>query len=622
MSKPARQAPSSGKGVARWRTHSPSGSVLLIVLAVVAILTLATASTLDFMQTELEAVRYRNRTTQTRRLAESGVESLRVLASQSLVELQRRGGLHSNSREMLAVIVDEADDDFSRGRFTVLAPAMASGAYGGVRYGLEDESAKLNVNSLLAPGAEQVAIDRLLALPGMTPETAAAILDWLDLDDAVQPYGAEIAYYQSLDPPYAPPNGPISDLDELLAVRGVTPELLYGRDRNRNLLVDGDEPPRGLLAQMDDPQGLLARGWSAYLTVHSVEGFWRSDGSIKIDLNQQNVQALYDQLKTVVTDGEAKFIVLARQYGAGPSNSSPSPGGGPSPGGQPSGAPPQSAPQGSASYAGGPAVGGAAPGAPGASVSVETITLDLTRPGTSRINSLLDLVGAQVQMTPPGQGGTGPGGGDGGRGGRRGQGGDGEQTTVADAPSSGAQGSGAPGAPGSPGGAPPGGAAPTQTIASPWQADSSSYRKLLALADASSPTGMSRVAGRINVNAASRVVLGTIPGFEPATIEQIIARRLAEPDQVVGDQRHVLWLLVDGLLPLEQMKLVEPYVTARGDVFSGQAVGFYDASPAVSRMDFVIDRSAKTPRIRAWHDLTHWGPGFSLVTLGVESDRR
>ncbi len=37
-----------------------------------------------------------------------------------------------------------------------------------------------------------------------------------------------------LDPPYAPRNGPMETIEELLLVRGVTPELLFGVDANHN----------------------------------------------------------------------------------------------------------------------------------------------------------------------------------------------------------------------------------------------------------------------------------------------------------------------------------------------------------------------------------------------------
>ena len=47
------------------------------------------------------------------------------------------------------------------------------------------------------------------------------------------PNGAESDYYGSLSPPYAPRNGPPVTIEELLLVRGVTPQLLFGLDAAR-----------------------------------------------------------------------------------------------------------------------------------------------------------------------------------------------------------------------------------------------------------------------------------------------------------------------------------------------------------------------------------------------------
>ena len=70
----------------------------------------------------------------------------------------------------------------------------------------------------------------LMGLPGMTDDVADAILDWIDADDNPRPNGAESQYYLGLPLPYVPRNGPPVTIDELLLVRGVTPELLYGLD--------------------------------------------------------------------------------------------------------------------------------------------------------------------------------------------------------------------------------------------------------------------------------------------------------------------------------------------------------------------------------------------------------
>ena len=138
---------------------------------------------------------------------------------------------------------------------------------------MENESAKLNINSLLANDEDEETAPRP---PDGDPRDRRrdrrrdTRLDRLGQHHP-RTYGAEQSYYSSLDPAYEPPNRPLAALDELLAVRGITPELLYGLDTNRNFTLDPGETARGVLAELDTSTGLLDRGISAYLTVSSLK---------------------------------------------------------------------------------------------------------------------------------------------------------------------------------------------------------------------------------------------------------------------------------------------------------------------------------------------------------------
>jgi len=64
-----------------------------------------------------------------------------------------------------------------------------------------------------------------------TTDIINSIKDWLDSgdDDATTGLnGAEAEYYQTLEPPYQPANGPFTDMNELTRVKGITPELFRG----------------------------------------------------------------------------------------------------------------------------------------------------------------------------------------------------------------------------------------------------------------------------------------------------------------------------------------------------------------------------------------------------------
>jgi len=171
---------------------------------------------------------------------------------------------------------------------------------------LDDENCRLNLNSLpMDPKQEKKARDILLHIPGMTIPIADAILDWIDEDDQVRQFGAERSYYSSRKLP-GPRNGRIDRLEELLAVRGITPMLLQGSDRNGDTVVDRDE--------LSSPKASQA-GWNSYLTVCGGESNRRPDGSMKIYLNDRDASFVYDQLSASISQEKALFIAALRRFG-------------------------------------------------------------------------------------------------------------------------------------------------------------------------------------------------------------------------------------------------------------------------------------------------------------------
>ena len=243
-----------------------------------------------------------------------------------------------------------------RGRFCILAPNIENGELAGVRYGVEDESAKVNLHTILLadqvlPGGGQTL---LMALPGMTLDVADAILDWLDTDDEPRENGAEIENYSALG--YACKNGPPDTIEELLLVRGVTPDLLFGADMNRNGVIDVNEASNPSLAQMTGSSSEVDRGWSGFLTLYSVEANVRPDGTPRIDLNGSDMQVLHEELSAVFTTEWVDFIIAYRQFG--------------------------------------PFTG------EGQVQDGAIVELDYTQPGSTQLTSVLDLVGAKVRVMP------------------------------------------------------------------------------------------------------------------------------------------------------------------------------------------------------------------------------
>ncbi len=64
-----------------------------------------------------------------------------------------------------------------------------------------------------------------------------SIIDWRDTDDLHRLNGAENDYYQSLPEPYNCKNADFDSVEELLLVRGMTPELFFGKKRK----TEGEE---------------------------------------------------------------------------------------------------------------------------------------------------------------------------------------------------------------------------------------------------------------------------------------------------------------------------------------------------------------------------------------------
>lgn len=113
---------------------------------------------------------------------------------------------------------------------------------------ISDEMGRIQVNALVAfpdsrsfNDSQRRLLERYFNLfqdaSEETPEESQppaiinSLKDWLDSgdDEAITGLsGAESSYYQDLNPAYSSRNGPIADINDLLLVKGITPEIFYG----------------------------------------------------------------------------------------------------------------------------------------------------------------------------------------------------------------------------------------------------------------------------------------------------------------------------------------------------------------------------------------------------------
>ncbi len=151
-------------------------------------------------------------------------------------------------------------------------------------YSITDESGKLNINT-----ASWETIEELLRLCGIEKTErdiiADSIIDWRDDGHEFHLNGAEDDYYGGLPKPYGAKDGPLDTVEELLLVKGMSPEAFYGEK--------------------------LPAGYGRYSSYAGpgVFRFMTAKGSGKININT----APETVLEALLGKGRAGEIILKRQ---------------------------------------------------------------------------------------------------------------------------------------------------------------------------------------------------------------------------------------------------------------------------------------------------------------------
>jgi hypothetical protein len=300
---------------------------LVFVLIVVAMLSFSAYEMSHWVSIEADTSILLSKQVQARYLAESGsavVETLALLKARGrdVPEPVNVASLF----EGISVPIDVPDDGTSTesatlGRFAVYVAGDGGGeqdrpsaATSEIRWGTESEGGRLHFHHVVYSDPFR-AEETLMKLPGATREIVQAILDWTDGDDDKREVGAERDDYERLDPPITPRNGPIESIEELLLVKGVTPELLYGEDFNRNGRLDPEEDDGAATLPMDNQDGKLDRGWSSMLTLYSRETNVDSKGRPRIFVNDGEWGRLYGRVSQTLGVEWARFLVAARAVG-------------------------------------------------------------------------------------------------------------------------------------------------------------------------------------------------------------------------------------------------------------------------------------------------------------------
>jgi hypothetical protein len=98
---------------------------------------------------------------------------------------------------------------------------------------VEAEGLKVNVNK---SNPEQIrAVVEKAGVEGDAAEALADVIaDFIDKDDIPRLQGAEKDRYRQLGLPYVPFNGPLTSLDQMLLIPGISQQLFYGYGREGN----------------------------------------------------------------------------------------------------------------------------------------------------------------------------------------------------------------------------------------------------------------------------------------------------------------------------------------------------------------------------------------------------
>lgn len=192
------------------RLRSDQGFALIAVLWILVLLTAIVAEFAYSMRTEVNITRNFKEATQAYYIAHSGlIRSVVEMLRNTISTKNQENGSEVAEDRVWRVNVPIPPQGFGTGEFTAHIDNVA----GLIDLNTASENLlKLMVNTLDISDSERAVI-------------VDSILDWRDKDDFHRLNGAENRYYKSLASPYGCKNAPFDSVEELLLVRGMSPEL-------------------------------------------------------------------------------------------------------------------------------------------------------------------------------------------------------------------------------------------------------------------------------------------------------------------------------------------------------------------------------------------------------------
>jgi hypothetical protein len=119
--------------------------------------------------------------------------------------------------------------------------------------------------------------------------------------------------------------------------------------------------------------------------------------------------------------------------------------------------------------------------------------------------------------------------------------------------------------------------------------------------------------GRIDINSASEVVLASIPGVSESLARSIRGLQPKLDERRKKGFQSVAWILNRGLVTTGEFRVIAPYMTIGGEVYSGIAIGQIEGERPVSAIRFTVDCTGPVHRMLLFQDL----PIFSAEQSGL-----
>lgn len=207
--------------------QNEKGAVALLLVLWVMVILVAIAGEFSYsMRTEVNITRNFKEEEESYQLALAGIERAKI----EILSAKEASYVYLNEEDVLVFEGGEEEP--------VREGELETGTFS---YTITDEDGKLNINT-----SSQQQIKNLVQNLGLEIDevdtVVDSIIDWRDTNDLHMLNGAEEDYYQSLKIPYSCKDALFDIIEELLVVRGITPEIFYGSDK-----MGKEEKYKGLL---------------------------------------------------------------------------------------------------------------------------------------------------------------------------------------------------------------------------------------------------------------------------------------------------------------------------------------------------------------------------------------